>query len=146
MRELISIFAMLSIAITSSAQSTEEEYNISDVGSSHAMDILDGYKDMLPLFHLSDTHSPIEYWRPTIGLMPQRLPGTNHLLWIKTEMQKRVNIEPPKFLDYNSITLRLGGGSSSITISNGSAYNHMPWPGSPAAYRDARTLSFPVPR
>lgn len=145
MRELLSIIAMLSIALTATAQSTKEEYNVDD-DSSHALAILNNYQDMLPLFHLSNTHSPIESWHPTIGLMPQRLPGTNHLLWMKTQMQKRVNIEPPKFLDYNSITLRIGRGSSSVTISNGSAFNHMPWPGSPAAYRDARTLSFPVPR
>lgn len=137
---------MLSCAIVASAQSVEEEYHVGDDGRNHALAILNNYKDMLPLYHLSDAHSPIESWRPTIGLMPQRLPGTNHLLWMKTEMQKRVNIEPPKFLDYNSITLRIGQGRSSVTISNGSAYNHMPWPGSPAAYRDARTLSFPVPR
>ena len=66
---------------------------------------------------------------------------------MKSEMMKRVNINPPKFLDYNSITLRIGGGNSSLTISNGSAYNYNNlYPNLNAAYRDARTLSFPVPR
>lgn len=58
-----------------------------------------------------------------------------------------IRVSTPIFRDRNSITLRLGSeGHLRISITNGSAYNYMPWPNSPAGYRDARTLSFPVPR
>ncbi len=58
-----------------------------------------------------------------------------------------IKVTTPTFNDRNSVTLRLGShGSLRVVISNGSAYNYMPWPNSPAGYRDARTLSFPLPR
>lgn len=58
-----------------------------------------------------------------------------------------IKVTTPTFKDRNSVTLRIGThGSLRVVISNGSAYNYMPWPNSPAGYRDARTLSFPLPR
>lgn len=58
-----------------------------------------------------------------------------------------IKVTTPTFNDRNSVTLRIGThGSLRVVISNGSAYNYMPWPNSPIGYRDARTLSFPLPR
>lgn len=146
MRELTLTLWALVIAMTASAQTVEDRHSLDGPDESQALAILDSYRDIAPPHLLEDSHLPIVHWHPRGRLIPNRLPGTNHLLWMKSSMLKRVNIEPPKFLDYNSVTLRFGQSGSSVTISNGSAYNYMVWPGSPAAYRDARTLSFPLPR
>ena len=149
MKRLITIlFTTIATSTTYAlAQGPEGHSHTIDSEHSNAMAILDSYKDRLPMYHLDGSSYLIEHWRHTDRLLPRHLPGTNRTLWMKSEMMKRVNINPPKFLDYNSITLRIGGGNGSLTISNGSAYNYNNlYPNINAAYRDARTLSFPVPR
>lgn len=153
MRPLLYIAILLLTVSHAPAQQPEGDVVLTDNGSteakesSRAFEILDSYRHLLPPHEFERGSWLIRSWTPHIGLMPQRLLGTEHHLWMETEMMPRVEIEAPRFLDYNSITLRLGSsGSSTLTISNGSAFNHMPWPNAPQGYRDARTLSFPVPR
>lgn len=153
MRPLLYIAILLLTVSHAPAQQPKGDVVLTDNGSmeakesSRAFEILDSYRHLLPPHEFERGSWLIRSWTPHIGLMPQRLLGTEHHLWMETEMMPRVEIEAPRFLDYNSITLRLGSsGSSTLTISNGSAFNHMPWPNAPQGYRDARTLSFPVPR
>lgn len=153
MRILLHIVALLCFAFHASAQQPEGDVVLTDNDSakteegSHAFEILESYRHLLPPHEFDRGSWLIRSWTPHIGLVPQRLWGTEHHLWMSTEMMPRVKIKAPRFLDYNSVTLRIGtNGSSAITISNGSAFNHMPWPNAPQGYRDARTLSFPLPR
>lgn len=146
MRAILSIAALLVVVFGASAQEPEAG-DVRIESDSAVMDILDSYRHILPPRKFDRGSWYIRSWTPHVGLMPQRLLGTEYHLWAETQMMPRVEVKAPRFLDYNSVTLRLGSSSSStITISNGSAYNHMPWPNSPQAYRDARTLSFPLPR
>ena len=144
MKYMLAVISLL-VGVSLSAQSPE---GYVDVGSDEAViGILADYNDRYIHQPIGPESWLIRAWHPNRGLMPNRLPGTNHTLWMESEMRPSLRVSPPIFTDYNSVTLRLGSsGAATITISNGSAYNHMPWPNSPAGYRDARTLSFPVPR
>lgn len=94
----------------------------------------------------SDRHL-IEHWMPMSEiekLYPLKVIGETPNILTTSPL---IRVSTPTFRDYNSVKLRFGtNGSLRVVISNGSAYNYMTWPNSPAGYRDARTLSFPVPR
>lgn len=145
MRTLISIFTFLMVAMTSSAQLPEGDV-VPIGGDSAAMSILESYRHLLPPNQFDRGSWRIRTWHPQRGVRFLPLPDADNLLWMESDMMPRVKVAVPKFVDYNSVTLRFGGSTTTITISNGSAYNNMPWPNSPIGYRDARTLSFPVPR
>lgn len=145
MRRLICISALLMVALTSSAQRPEGDV-VPIGGDSTAMSILDSYRHLLPPHEFDSGSWRIRTWHPERGVKSLRLPDVDRVLWMESDMMPRVKVAVPKFVDYNSVTLRFGGASTTITISNGSAYNHMPWRNAPQGYRDARTLSFPVPR
>lgn len=145
MRTLFGILSLLMVALTVSAQQPEGDV-VSIAGDSTTMSILDRYRHILPPHEFDRGSWRIRTWHPKYGVRSLRLPEAEHVLWEKSDMMPRVRGAVPKFVDYNSITLRIGSHGSSLTISNGSAYNYMPWPNAPQGYRDARTLSFPVPR
>ena len=137
---IISLFAVVSL----SAQQPDE--HVDAAAEQRALLILADYGDLFPAEPMAPESWLIRTWHPDMGLLPNRLLGTDHQLWLASEMLPTIHVEPPRFNDYNTLVLRVGDGSTWISISNGSAYNHMPWNNYPAAYRDARTLSFPLPR
>ena len=67
-------------------------------------------------------------------------------LWEDDKQRSSVIVSVPKFKGYNRAVWRIVSDKAALIISNGSAYNYMLWPNDPGAYRDARTLSFPVPK
>jgi beta-galactosidase len=67
-------------------------------------------------------------------------------LWEDGKQRSSVIVSVPKFKGYNRAVWRIVSDKAALIISNGSAYNYMLWPNDPGAYRDARTLSFPLPR
>lgn len=145
MRTLFCILPLLMVALTVSAQQPEGDV-VPIADDSTAMSILDSYRHLLPPHEFDRGSWRIRTWHPKYGVRSLRLPDAERVLWMESDMMPRVKVAAPKFVDYNSITLRFGSDGSSLTISNGSAYNYMPWPHAPQGYRDARTLSFPVPR
>lgn len=168
MRTLFCILSLLFVAFTASAEHPDAEHPDAELpdtehpdaerpdaehrdavrseGDSTAMSILDSYRHLLPPHEFDRGSWRIRTWHPKHGVMPLRLPDARRVLFFESDMSPRVKVAVPRFVDYGSITLRFGDGGSSLTISNGSAYNYMPWPHAPQGYRDARTLSFPVPR
>ncbi|MBQ8493665.1 MAG: hypothetical protein IJ464_05235 [Alistipes sp.] len=145
MRTIWCIMALLCIASVTSAQQPEGE-SVRIESDSAAMVVLDSYKHLLPPHEFDRGTWLIRTWHPARGAKFAPIPDVEHSLWLESEMMPRVRVKVPRFVDYNSITLRVGAVRSTLTITNGSAYNYMPWPNSPQGYRDARTLSFPVPR
>ena len=143
MKYLLGLISLFS-AVTLSAQQPEEHVDVA--AEQRALLILADYGDMFLVESMAPESWLIRAWHPDMGLMPNRLIGTNHQLWMASELLPTIHVEPPRFNDYNTLVLRVGDGSTWISISNGSAYNYMPWNNCPAAYRDARTLSFPLPR
>lgn len=146
MRTFYVIVVQMVAAATMSLSAQQPDGDIvlgGDVDST-AISILERYGELYPELEQSML---IRSWRPR-AMVAIMLPiGSGDHLWEQSAVAPSVKLIVPKFIDYNSITLRLGNnGSTTLTISNGSAYNFMPWPNYPGAYRDARTLSFPVPR
>ena len=106
--------------------------------------LLEHYAELRPDLH----HSlQIRSWRPHTTMFLLQPMGIEPHLWDMSATAPSIRVNVPTFTDRNSITLRICDHSrATITFSNGSAFNHMAWPNDPAAYRDARTLSFPLPR
>lgn len=84
--------------------------------------------------------SDIESWHPSGQLLPL---GLRHS--IAATMPAAIRVAPPRLPDMKKLHWK-PSENFSITISNGSAGNYMPWPNCPIGYLDARTLSFPLPR
>lgn len=144
MKRLLLLFAGVVMSLCASAQQPETASITLEEGDSAAMAVLERYHLAMPELESSRM---IRSWRPHLYSPLPHLIGDKPHLWEQTATAPTINIEKPVFVDYNSVTLRLGdGGNASITISNGSAYNFMPWHNYPGAYRDARTLSFPMRR
>lgn len=146
MRVLL-VFILSAAARCAYAQQPEGGVEVSIASDDPAMEVLRRYADIAPHQYLPEVDFNIRAWRPhgvTFVIPPSHL---DRILWQQSATMPTVRVDVPKFTDYNSIRLNLGSsGKASITISNGSAYNFMPWNNSPMGYRDARTLSFPVPR
>ncbi len=146
MKAIIIILSLLVGCYTAEAQQREQAAE-SPTTDSLAMSILAEYEGLMPIGLFREgasRHIPLRLRMGISGMLPSDIEPH---LWEQGAMQPTIVVTPPKFLDYNSVTLRLGDHSgASLTISNGSAFNHMPWPNYPGAYRDARTLSFPLPR
>lgn len=143
----ITLFILSVVAFCASAQEPEGGVEVQINTDDPAMEVLRRYADIAPHHYLPDVDFNIRAWRPhgiTFVIPPSHL---DRVLWQESATMPAVRIVVPKFTDYNSLRLNFGSsGKASITISNGSAYNYMPWNNSPIGYRDARTLSFPVPR
>lgn len=142
MRKMLLIATVLLLATPTFAQEREGVV-VLDERDSSVMAILAEYDDA----RFASDELRILHWMPMSRI--ERLyplgidPDAPNIL----SATPSIRVSTPKFHDRNSITLRLGSeGHLRISITNGSAYNYMPWPNSPAGYRDARTLSFPVPR
>lgn len=135
------------IAISAMAQQPEDRVEVSIADDDAAMEVLRRYAEFTPDSLIPNVDFAIRAWRPhglTFVIPPVHF---DKLLWQQSAAMPMVVVSVPKFTDYNSIKLKIGGsGGASITISDGSAFNYMPWPNSPIGYRDARTLSFPLPR
>lgn len=117
---------------------TEEEQG------SRVAAILEHYYDLAPDLERSLL---IRSWRPHQRIVLLQPLGVTEHLWEQSAVAPSVKLPPPSVIDMSTLRLRVGSsGSATITISNGSAYNYMPWQNYPGAYRDARTLSFPLPR
>ncbi len=82
----------------------------------------------------------IESWHPSGHLLPLVLRRS-----IASDMPAAIRVAPPRLPDMKKLHWK-PSENFSITISNGSAGNYMPWPNCPIGYLDARTLSFPLPR
>lgn len=146
MRQTLLIISMVFLTLSISAQQPEVPDSIKLDIDANVLAILDRYNDGATPNKGADSWM-IEHWHPSLTKFEVGMPGDNRGSWYRSRIVKPVKIDVPKFNDYNSITLRIGtGGGATLSISNGSAYNFMTWPNSPAAYRDARTLSFPVRR
>lgn len=106
--------------------------------------ILERYYDLAPDLERSLL---IRSWRPHQRIVLLQPLGVKEHLWEQSAVVPSVELPPPSVIDMSTLRLRIGSsGSATITISNGSAFNYMPWQNYPGAYRDARTLSFPLPR
>lgn len=106
--------------------------------------LLEHYYDLAPDLERSLL---IRSWRPHQRVVLLQPLGVKGHLWEQSAVVPSVEVPPPSAIDMSTLRLRIGSSeSATITISNGSAYNYMPWQNYPGAYRDARTLSFPIPR
>ncbi len=142
-RILATASIMLLTASPCVAQEPEVDAKIEAVDD-NAITILERYAELRPDLYQS---LQIRSWRPHATLFLLKPIGVEHHLWEQAAIAPSIRVSAPTFTDRNSITLRIGDQShATITFSNGSAFNHMAWPNDPGAYRDARTLSFPIPR
>lgn len=147
MRWLVVVFMLLCPASIFAQQvdSRVDVYGTKDDAA--ALEVLRQYADYVPHGSVPQVEFSIRAWRPhgiTFVIPPAHL---DKLLWHKSASMPEVKVSIPEFTDYNSIRINIGRSrGASITITNGSAYNYMPWLNSPIGYRDARTLSFPTPR
>lgn len=140
------IFALLVLPFKLSGQEPVSNVVRLDSRDTTVMAIMEHYGPILPHHSLETPASQVMMWRPYDKLL-LGISNPHRQLWMDVNQATIVRPPMPRFINFNSVSLRLGGnGGAKITISNGSAYNYMPWPGSPAGYRDARTLSFPLPR
>ena len=115
-----------------------------DEQGSNVAAILERYYDLAPDLERS---LMIRSWMPHQRVMLLQPLGVKEHLWEQSAIVPSIALPPPSAVDRSTLRLRVGSsGSATITISNGSAYNYMPWQNYPGAYRDARTLSFPLPR
>lgn len=141
MRRIVYTVVVLIVALPCFGQ--QPEGVVLDEKDSSAMAILARYDDG----RYDSDRLRIEHWMPMSKierLYPLGIDGDAPNILTSAPS---IKVTTPIFHDRNSVTLRIGAhGSLRVVISNGSAYNYMPWPNSPAGYRDARTLSFPVPR
>lgn len=145
MRVVFAIIATLlgSIA-TLSAQQIDGDIITLEPGDSSAMAIIAGYGKDMPHLYFKPMQTPPPL-PPHIEIGRLRLSSLDRIIWQQNRIRTIIRTTTPIFNDYNSVTLRFGSnGHTTLTISNGSAYNYMPWPNSPIGYRDARTLSFPL--
>lgn len=129
---------MLSLIFVSAAVSAQQPERATELpeADSTAMAILDRYA--------SSSLQAVDLWQPAIAAVKWRpIGGQDDKSIPSAAMGVRVTL--PKPVDMNRIVWK-PSSSFSITISNGSAGNCMPWPSCPIGYLDARTLSFPLPR
>ncbi|MBO5672122.1 MAG: hypothetical protein J6R81_03010 [Alistipes sp.] len=141
MKRLFTILAFVLNVASGFAQKPE-----SIVVDSAAMKILSEYSGVMPIGHFhggSSRHIPLRLRIAHDAMLPH---GIDPLLWEQSKQMPRVMIEVPKYRGYDAGMWRIMIHKTQVAISNGSAYNYMLWPNDPAAYRDARTLSFPLPK
>ncbi|MDE6862145.1 MAG: hypothetical protein K2J31_05335 [Alistipes sp.] len=132
------IFSILLSAIpfaVSAQPPAGERVELSESDST-AMAVLERYA--VPALQTVDT------WRPTMPAVKWR-PIGEHDSRSMLPTSVSVRVELPRPIDMTRLVWK-PSPSFSITVSNGSAGNSMPWPNSPIGYLDARTLSFPLPR
>lgn len=130
------LYILLScLSVTASAQSPQRQETASEADST-AMAVLDRYA--------SSPQPAVEMWQPTVAAVKFKPIGERENVPMPSAAIS-VRVVLPKPVDMNKLVWK-PSSSFSITISNGSAGNNMPWPNCPIGYLDARTLSFPLPR
>ena len=138
------LYIILIFVLSGTLCSAQERESI--VVDSAAMKILAEYSGVMPIGHFhegSTRHIPLRLRMAHDAMLPH---GIDPLLWEQNKQMPRVMIEVPKYRGYDAGMWRIMIHKTQVAISNGSAYNHMLWPNDPGAYRDARTLSFPLPK
>lgn len=138
------LFTILSFVLVVAASSAQEPESI--IIDSATMNILAEYSGVVPIGHFhegSSRHIPLRLRMAHDAMLPH---GVDPLLWEQSKQMPRVMIEVPKYRGYDAGMWRIMIHKTQVAISNGSAYNYMLWPNDPGAYRDARTLSFPLPK
>ena len=150
MRIVLHIVALLCFAFHALAQQPEGATAqggvvlTDDEQGSNVAAILERYYDLAPDLERS---LMIRSWMPHQRVMLLQPLGVKEHLWEQSAIVPSIALPPPSAVDRSTLRLRVGSSeSATITISNGSAFNYMPWQNYPGAYRDARTLSFPLPR
>ena len=138
------LFTILSFVLVVAASSAQEPESI--IIDSATMKILAEYSGVVPIGHFhegSSRHIPLRLRMAHDAMLPH---GVDPLLWEQSKQMPRVIVQVPKFKGYDAAMWHIVKSNAALIISNGSAYNYMLWPNDPGAYRDARTLSFPLPK
>ena len=138
------MFTILSFVLVVAASSAQEPESI--IIDSATMKILAEYSGVVPIGHFhegSSRHIPLRLRMAHDAMLPH---GVDPLLWEQSKQMPRVIVQVPKFKGYDAAMWHIVKSNAALIISNGSAYNYMLWPNDPGAYRDARTLSFPLPK
>ena len=138
------LFTILSFVLVVAASSAQEPESI--IIDSATMKILAEYSGVVPIGHFhegSSRHIPLRLRMAHDAMLPH---GIDPLLWEQSKQMPRVIVQVPKFKGYDAAMWHIVKSNAALIISNGSAYNYMLWPNDPGAYRDARTLSFPLPK
>ena len=138
------LFTILSFVLVVAASSAQEPESI--IIDSATMKILAEYSGVVPTGHFhegSSRHIPLRLRMAHDAMFPH---GVDPLLWEQSKQMPRVIVQVPKFKGYDAAMWHIVKSNAALIISNGSAYNYMLWPNDPGAYRDARTLSFPLPK
>ena len=147
MRTVATILALLLSVTLSSAQQVEGgDIIVVEPSDSAAMAVIARYVDQMPQIypHHDMMRRPLLPPRMARRLIPQLV---EQHVWENESMRSMMRPDMLPMRNPYSVVLRIGNrGSAIIVISNGSAFNYMPWPNSPIGYRDARTLSFPLPQ
>lgn len=136
MRGLSMAISLLFVSVAA-AQSPDGAVVYLTESDSLAMAVLERYADVSAL-------QSIDMWQPTMAEVRFAPIDTRDEPSFRPAPM-RLHVDPPKPVDMNKLVWR-PSSSFSITVSNGSAGNSMPWPNCPIGYLDARTLSFPLPR
>ena len=146
----MSVYVMKKIAIILSfmlcytASIAQERERIA-VDSS-AMRVLAEYEGVMPIGHFHEgasRHIPLSIRIAHDAMLRHNI--DSHL-WQDGKQMPSIIVSVPKFKGYDAAVWHIMSDKVGLIISNGSAYNYMLWPNDPGAYRDARTLSFPLPR
>lgn len=138
------IFTLV-LLVLSIATGIAQEPDMPDVDST-AMRVLAEYSSVIPIRHFHGNSARHISLRLRIAHSAIAPLGVEPKLWEESKQIPRIIIQVPKYRGYDSSVWRIRHNNASLVISNGSAYNYMLWPNDPGAYRDARTLSFPLPR
>ena len=138
------LYIILIFVLSGTLCSAQERESI--VVDSAAMKILAEYSGVMPIGHFhegSTRHIPLRLRMAHDAMLPH---GIYPLLWEQSKQMPHVIVQVPRFKGYDAAMWHIVKSNATLIISNGSAYNHMLWPNDPGAYRDARTLSFPLPK
>ena len=141
MKKIAIILSFMLCYTASIAQETERI-----AVDSSAMRVLAEYEGVMPIGYFHEgaaRHIPLSI---RIAHDAMQHHNIELYLWEDGKQRSSVIVSVPKFKGYNRAVWRIVSDKAALIISNGSAYNYMLWPNDPGAYRDARTLSFPLPR
>lgn len=106
--------------------------------------ILDRYTSRIPDY---ESTLRIRSWMTNTQMALMHAIGSTKHIWQELTEVPHTELPTLDISTYSIYTLRIGHKSRFVlTISNGSAYNNMPWTDAPQGYLNAETLSFPIPR
>ena len=111
---------------------------------SAVMSILERYTSHIPDY---ENTLRIRSWMTNTQMALMHAIGTPKHIWQELTEAPHTEIPTLDISTYNIFKVHIGHRSRVVlTISNGSAYNNMPWTDAPQGYLNAETLSFPIPR